>query len=154
VDQAMAKQIANVREPAESVLAEKRKGQAQTDRDIAALKAAHEKLDAIDGKLTDLTSDLALPYARISMTNGCRWRHEAIHRRAESNRSLKTCIRPRRCLCVRIGVGRPAEGLVSLPRTRPQRPEPSPYRAVLATVWFVIAPVRQKRGKIVRAWAS
>src|SRR3712207_7254420 len=45
----------------------------------------------------------------------------------------------------RSGVERPAEGPVSLPRTRTPRPEPSPYRTVLATVWFVIAPVRQKR---------
>ena len=77
----------------------------------------------------------------------------AIHRTAESKRFLKTCIRPGRCLCFRIGVERPAEGLVSLPRTQPPRPEPSPYRAVLATAWFVIAPIWQKRGKIVRAKA-
>lgn len=60
VDQGLGAQIQNLRDQVESVLDEKRKGQAEIDKATRELSAARKQLDEIDGKLYDLMSEIAI----------------------------------------------------------------------------------------------
>jgi hypothetical protein len=60
LDKGMGEQIEHLREEVESVLAEKRKGQAQTERRLKELASGRKRVDDIDEKLDELINQVAL----------------------------------------------------------------------------------------------
>jgi hypothetical protein len=60
VDAALGKHIQGLRDQVESVLAQKRQGQAQVDKAVRDLKLAREQVEVIDSKLDELVHEIAL----------------------------------------------------------------------------------------------
>ena len=61
IDQSLAKEIQNVRDQLESVLAEKQKGEANVEQQLQQLETIENNLNKIDDKLSEFINQVALP---------------------------------------------------------------------------------------------